>query len=226
MLMTEFITAHKKVWSRPLHPLLEQCRLKSQKLKIWQTTKILHLHSYPAPYRCYLHGQMSHRCYLCFLIVHIFLTDRKLLIRIRNTRFPLEQCLHKPHSVPAGMPAWLYRNVLYSQQLTLLGGTSGARCSVKKKKKELHWPLSSVLGLNSSSFSSSSLLELSVFPFICSSWSKLTRPTSSKLRLTFERNTLCQQLVQSSANQKNHHIYKTKLTTSQSLLSFRWHAVT
>lgn len=55
--------------------------------------------------------------------------------------------------------------------------------------KELHWPLSWALGLNSSSFSSSSLLELSVFPFICSNWSKLTRPTSSKLRLTFERNT-------------------------------------
>lgn len=111
---------------------------------------------------------------------------------MRNTGFPQELRPQESH-ISVSVSA---EYVLSSQQLTWHGWTGEAGCSAQKNPaktpqniKELHWPLSSVLGLNSSSFSSSSLLELSVFPFICSNWSKLTRPTSSKLRLTFERNT-------------------------------------
>lgn len=177
-----------------LHPSLGQRQVKAgywwPKQKIWQATKI-HLHSFPSPYRCYLNRQISHRCYLCFLIACILLTEIR---RIRNTRFPQELCLQKSHILFL-LPCLLQTLCCPFNSWPHVVGLQRHVAVPKKPQqkpprhiKELHWPLSSALGLNSSSFSSSSLLELSVFPFICSNWSKLTRPISSKLRLTFERN--------------------------------------
>lgn len=155
-------------------------------------------------------------------------TDKKLVRRIRNKRFLQQLCLQESHILLLVLHSMCCPPNIWPGMVGLV-----RQIAVPKKlqqnppntSKSLHWPLSGALGLNSSSFSSSSLLELSVFPFICSNWSKLTRPTSSKLRLTFERNTSVSTQHEHEPARKSEHKCKTKLSTPQSLLSLKWQAV-